>query len=95
MNLNGVTEGLIISSPGGADNLHPVPTPPIMALEALPSDWWMEVLDTARMADPTTPDGMQAMALQQFQMVTALRVLFDRVKALEEKNVGDSNRSSF
>lgn len=72
-----------VEAPAGPQILNPVPVPPMADLSNLTLDWWMEVLEVSQMADTSTPEGAQALALQVFQLATGMRIVLDRLEELE------------
>lgn len=90
------TDNLI--SPQASPSLTPVPITDLDAvhhvLETLPDNWWMDCLTVAAQFDTATPEGIQAMSLHVLQLTTALQVMHERIKGLEEIIHNDRNSDS-
>ena len=87
------TEHLVMEQ--SSPELTPVPIMDLDAVEhtlaTLPDNWWMECLTVAAQFDTATPEGIQAMSLHVLQLTTALQVMHERIKGLEEIIHNDRN----
>ena len=52
---------------------------------SLPDNWWMDCLTVAQAFDTATPEGVQAMSLHVLQLTTAMQVMHERIRELEER----------